>query len=66
MQKDRRDFVKKVGLASVGVAAVAVGSSALANTNEENSNAVIKGSSRSKEILYKKTAAWEEYYKNAK
>ncbi len=65
MQKSRRDFVKKAGLATATLATVA-GTSAFAGTKHEDSNGVVKGSSTKKEILYKKTLSWEEYYKNAK
>ncbi len=65
MQKSRRDFVKKAGLATAGLATVA-GTSAFASANNEDSGGVVKGTSTKKEILYKKTPSWEEYYKNAK
>lgn len=33
---------------------------------DDTNNGVVKGKSNKKEILYKKTAAWEEFYKGAK
>ena len=66
MAKSRRDFLKK---GAVVAGATAVGSAALfANSKsyEADSNGVVLGGSNKKEILYKKTATWEEYYKNAK
>jgi len=33
---------------------------------DDTNNGVVKGKSPKKEILYKKTAAWEEFYKGAK
>ncbi len=65
MQKSRRDFVKKASLVTASLAAGA-SVSALANDKKEDTSGVVKGSSRKKEILYKKTLAWEEYYENAK
>lgn len=71
MQKSRRDFLKKSAVAAGTVAAgtVAVSTSAMAMSKKSESNAgsngVVVGQSSKKEITYKKTAAWEEYYKQA-
>jgi hypothetical protein len=70
VQESRRDFAKKTGMIAVG-AAVAAGTTVLAATGnpsvqDDSNNGVVKGSSRKKEILYKKTAAWDEFYKSAK
>ena len=70
MQESRRNFAKKAALVAAGTAAVA-GTSVLAATGNshvqsDENNGVVVGSSRNKEILYKKTAAWEEFYKSAK
>ena len=67
MQKSRRDFAKK---AAVVLGATAVGASALAAnaskaSYEADSNGVVKGNSNKKEVLYKKTKAWEDFYKQA-
>ena len=64
MEQSRREFAKKTAI-------VAAGTTVLAATGEssvqgDTNNGVVKGSSRKKEILYKKTAAWEEFYKSAK
>jgi hypothetical protein len=62
MQSKRREFLKK---ALVGSAAVATASAALANerpSKVQGSNGVVVGHSPKKEILYKKTAHWREYY----
>ncbi|AXX91969.1 Tat pathway signal protein [Malaciobacter molluscorum LMG 25693] len=67
MQEDRRQFVKKSAMV-VG-ASVAVGATTLAASGksyEADSNGVVVGESTKKEIIYKKTKAWEEYYKQAK
>ncbi|EDZ63841.1 twin-arginine translocation signal domain-containing protein [Sulfurimonas gotlandica] len=67
MQESRRNFLKNSALV-VGTAAV--GATALAANKEEvsleaNSHGVVVGSSTKKEILYKKTQAWEDFYKQA-
>ncbi len=67
MQESRRDFAKKTALV---VGATAVGATALAAANssasyQADSNGVIVGNSPKKEILYKKSGAWVEYYKQA-
>ena len=67
MQNSRRDFIKKSALV---VGATAVSATALAAANNEasyeaDSNGVVVGKSPKKEILYKKTKAWEEFYKQA-
>lgn len=67
MQESRRDFAKKTAMV---VGATAIGATVLAaNTNEASyeadSNGVVLGESTKKEILYKKTKAWEDYYKQA-
>ncbi len=63
MQTQRREFLKK---ALVGSGAV-LATTTLANANEkpssvQGSNGVVVGYSPKKEILYKKTAYWREYY----
>ena len=68
MQKSRREFVKKAAMATAGTV---VGTSVLAASGNSpvqgaTNNGVVKGSSNKKEILYKQTATWEEYYKGAK
>ena len=67
MQESRRNFVKKSAIVTAG--AVTVGATVLAaggSNQEASSNGVVIGKSRKKEILYKKTQAWEEFYKQAK
>ena len=70
MQESRRNFAKKTALVAAGAAAIA-GTSVLAATGEssaqgDENNGVVLGSSNKKEILYKKTASWEAFYKSAK
>lgn len=66
MQESRRDFAKKTALV---VGATAVGATALAAnataSYEADSNGVVVGKSSKKEILYKKSKAWDEFYKQA-
>lgn len=68
MKDGRRDFIKKVAMVTAGTVA---GATVLNATSEPvaqsaTNNGVVKGSSKKKEIIYTKTQAWEEYYKNAK
>ncbi len=63
MQAKRRDFLKKALIGSGAVLATA----SIVEANENNSvdqgsNGVVIGHSPKKEILYKKTAHWREYY----
>jgi len=63
MNESRRGFVKKAAIAG---AVTAVGVATLnAGTIGSSSNGVILGKSKKKEITYKKTQAWEDYYKSA-
>jgi hypothetical protein len=66
MQESRRNFAKKTAMV---VGATAVGASALAAnataSYEADSNGVVVGKSNKKEITYKKTKAWEDFYKQA-
>ncbi len=67
MQNDRRKFIKTSAMV-VGASAV-VGATTLAASGrsyEADSNGVVIGKSPKKEITYKKTEAWELYYKQAK
>jgi len=63
VQDQRRSFLKKTLGASAVVATVGV--SAIASdkgVQTAGSNGVVKGKSKKKEILYKKTANWDAYY----
>ena len=68
MQNNRRDFVKKTAMLVAG-SAVMGATAALAKSEGEDvdslSNGVVIGKSPKKEILYKKTKAWEDFYKQA-
>ena len=68
VQKERRNFAKKAAMVVVG--STVMGTTAvLAKSDGENvdsfSNGVVVGKSSKREILYKKTKAWEEFYKQA-
>lgn len=58
MQKTRREFLKKLGIAG-GAAAVGVGAAAA-------SNELKSGKSKKTEVLYTRSKTWEFYYKQAK
>ena len=64
MVKERRGFLKKLAtagaVASVGAVAAAAG-----EKQTQSSGGVVVGHSPKKEILYKKTEAWGEYYSAA-
>ena len=65
MQRSRRGFLKTLAAGSAAAAATTV--SAVAKTSPPNaSNGVVVGHSPKKEIIYKKTRAWEAYYKAAR
>ena len=63
MNESRRGFVKKAAIAgavaTVGVAA------AQAGAGVSSSGGVIVGKSKKTEVTYKKTKAWEDFYKSA-
>ena len=65
MNESRRGFVKKAALAgaitTVGAISIQAGSSATV----QGPNGVVKGKSPKKEVTYKKSQAWEDYYKSA-
>ena len=69
MQKSRRDFAKKTAIVAAGAAVAGSATAVMAGTSVDKeaslSNGVVVGSSNKKEITYKKTETWAEYYKNA-
>lgn len=62
MQENRRSFLKKAAV--VGTVA-AVGATASSANSTYSSNGVVVGKSNKKEILYKKTKAWDDFYRSA-
>ena len=66
MDNERRKFLKtSVGAGAVAATAVIAARSAVAAENDSGSNGVVIGNSPKKEILYKKNANWDMYYKAA-
>jgi anaerobic selenocysteine-containing dehydrogenase len=65
MKKTRREFIK----ASATVAVAAAAGAALAGCSdgkiEQAANGVVQGHSKKREVLYKKSAAWDEFYEKA-
>lgn len=64
MNESRRGFVKKAALVGA-VTAVGVASVHASSSGSKSSNGVVVGKSPKKEITYKRTQAWEDYYKSA-
>lgn len=64
MNESRRGFVAKAALVGA-VAAVGVVNATASSSGTKGSNGVILGKSKKKEITYKKTQEWEDYYKSA-
>ncbi len=69
MFEERRVFLKTtLGAGVVGVGTILAAKCSMADDQanaSENSNGVVIGQSPKKEILYKKTANWDAYYKAA-
>jgi len=69
MQEERRTYLKAaVSAGVVGVSTFVAAKYGVAADNEApeaGSNGVVVGHSPKKEVLYKKTANWERYYKAA-
>jgi hypothetical protein len=66
MVEERRGFLKKLATAGAVASVGAVAASAGDKKQAQSSNGVVVGNSPKKEILYKKTEAWDEYYNAAK
>jgi len=68
VQNGRRDFIKKAAIVTAGAVAgtTVMAAKGTSSTQDDSNNGVVVGKSNKKEILYTKTAAWEEFYKNAK
>lgn len=68
--EQRRQFIKRAGIAATVLAGSVVATAATTEkqdrgANSNNGNGVVVGRSTKKEILYKKSAAWEEFYRAA-
>ncbi len=65
MQESRRGFLKKAAVAGTVAAVGAVSATASSATSTYSSNGVVIGKSPKKEITYKKTKAWDDFYRSA-
>lgn len=67
MLEERRSFLKAtLGATALGVGTLMTAKSGVASGNAaSSSNGVVIGHSPKKEVLYKKTADWDVYYKAA-
>jgi hypothetical protein len=66
----RREFLKRAGIAASVLATSVVAVAATSEdkhrgANENTGNGVVTGNSNKKEILYKKTQLWSEFYSAA-
>ncbi|MBM0637430.1 twin-arginine translocation signal domain-containing protein [Campylobacter sp. VicNov18] len=61
--KNRREFLKKSALA-LGAASM-LGSTSLALAKNEERKDLLKGKSKKKEVLFQRSANWENYYTKA-
>lgn len=67
----RRDFIKRTGIAATVLAGSVIATAATAETKPRGAgnnmgNGVVTGRAKKKEILYRKTAAWSDFYSAAK
>lgn len=65
MNESRRGFVKKAAVVGAVAAVGVVSAQAASAKSSSGSNGVVIGKSPKKEINYKKTQAWEDYYRSA-
>ena len=63
MTESRRGFLKKAAV--VGTVAAVGAVAATASGTTYSSSGVVVGKSTKKEITYKKTKAWDDYYRSA-
>ncbi|ADG92631.1 formate dehydrogenase subunit E, putative [Arcobacter nitrofigilis DSM 7299] len=67
----RRNFIKRAGIAATVLAGSVVATAATSENSprgagDHTGSGVVTGKAEKKEILYKKTAAWSEFYRAAK
>ena len=67
----RRNFIKRAGVAATVVAGSVIATAATTESQPRGAgnntgNGVVLGRSKNKEILYKKTTAWSDFYNAAK
>jgi len=65
MEEKRRSFLKKAALVGAVSAVGSVAAVAATKSSTYSSSGVVVGHSNKKEINYKKTQAWDEYYRTA-
>jgi Spy/CpxP family protein refolding chaperone len=64
MRESRRSFLKKAAVVGT-VATVGTVAATASTDNSYSSNGVVVGKSPKKEIIYKKTKAWDDFYRSA-
>ena len=69
--EQRRNFIKRAGIAATVVAGSVIATAATTESQPRGSGSdagsgVVTGRSKKKEILYKKTTAWSDFYNAAK
>lgn len=64
MAESRRNFLKKAAVVST-VAAVGTVAATASTGEAYSSNGVVVGKSSKKEVIYKKTKAWDDFYRSA-
>lgn len=64
MTESRRGFLKKAAVVGT-IAAVGTVAATASTSSTYSSNGVVVGKSTKKEITYKKTKAWDDYYRSA-
>jgi len=64
MTESRRGFLKKAAVVGTVAAVGAVAANA-SGTDTYSSNGVVVGKSTKKEINYKKTQAWDDFYRTS-
>ena len=69
--EQRRNFIKRAGIAATVIAGSVVATAATAESQPRGAGSdagsgVVVGTAKKKEILYKKTTAWSDFYDAAK
>lgn len=68
---ERRNFIKRAGIAATVIAGSVVATAATSESQargmgSDTGSGVVTGTAKKKEILYKKTTAWSDFYNAAK